>query len=76
MNKAIRIVVIIAAVAAIGSVLTVQLANAVGGPATSSGGPSQANGFGCAGGPGGKGDGIIKNTGDGVKLLPGGSSSC
>jgi len=59
MNKTVGIVVAIAAVAALSSMLTVHLANAliaVTGPG-SFGGAAQANGFGCAGGPGGTGGG-------------------
>jgi hypothetical protein len=59
MNKTVGIIVAIAAVAAIGSMLTVHFANALTGNApfelgsvNGVGGAAQANGFGCAGGPG------------------------
>ena len=71
MNKIVGIIVAIAAVAALSSMLTVHLANAltITTGSGSFGGAAQANGFGCAGGPGGTGGGT---SGSGN----GGANSC
>ena len=79
MNKTVGIVVVIAAVVAIGSVLTVQLANALSISTGSGlfGAPSK--GFNCTGGPRGLGGGGGTGTGGSggaAAAGSGGTSNC